>query len=165
MPLAFRLARREMRGGLRGFGIFLACLTIGVAAIAGVGSLAAAIDAGLKGDARIVLGGDVEFNLVNRSASAAQLAALAGGGTVSEAAQLRAMARRSDGESASPVRTVQSPSTNMASTFGNRTVTNRSAHRPARKTRLPMKASLKPPVPMASKYFRMFAGTREAGAV
>jgi putative ABC transport system permease protein len=98
LPLAFRLARREMRGGLRGFGIFLACLTIGVAAIAGVGSLAAAIDAGLKGDARIVLGGDVEFNLVNRSASAAQLAALAGGGTVSEAAQLRAMARRSDGE-------------------------------------------------------------------
>src|SRR5258708_13651190 len=98
LPLAFRLARREMRGGLRGFGIFLACLTSGVAGIAGVGSLAAAIDAGLKGDARIVLGGDVEFNLVNRSASAAQLAALAGGGTVSEAAQLRAMARRADGE-------------------------------------------------------------------
>src|SRR5258708_30359621 len=97
LPLAFRLARGEVRGGVRGFGIFLAGLTIGVAAIAGVGSLAAAIDAGLKGDARIVLGGDVEFNLVNRSASAAQLAALAGGGTVSEAAQLRAMARRSPG--------------------------------------------------------------------
>src|SRR5258708_25518506 len=97
LPLAFRLARREMRGGLRGFGIFLACLTIGVAAIAGVGSLAAAIDAGLKGDARIVLGGDVEFNLVNRSAGAAQRAALSRGGTISEAAQLRAMARRSDG--------------------------------------------------------------------
>jgi len=32
LPLAFRLARREMRGRLRGFGIFLACLTIGVAA-------------------------------------------------------------------------------------------------------------------------------------
>src|SRR5260370_25685243 len=97
-PLAFRLARRGMRGGLRGFGIFLACLTLGVAAIAGVGSLAAAVNAGLNGDARIVLGGDVEFHLVNRPASAAQRAALAGGGTVSEAAQLRAMARRSDGE-------------------------------------------------------------------
>src|SRR6266404_1596981 len=96
--LALRLAGREMRGGLRGFGIFLACLTLGVAAIAGVGSLAAAVNAGLKADARTVLGGDVEFHLVNRPASAAQRAALSGGGTVSEAAQLRAMARRPDGE-------------------------------------------------------------------
>src|SRR3984893_17829226 len=88
LPLAFRLARRELRGGLRGFGIFLACLTLGVAAIAGVGSLAASVEAGLKGDARIVLGGDVEFHLTNRPASEAQLAALGAGGTVSHAAQL-----------------------------------------------------------------------------
>src|SRR5258705_1751712 len=80
LPLAFRLARREMRGGLRGFGIFLACLALGVAAIAGVGSLSAAVDAGLKGDARVVLGGDVEFHLINRAASDAQLAALRQGG-------------------------------------------------------------------------------------
>src|SRR5438477_8958029 len=98
MPLALRLAAREMRGGLRGFGIFLACLALGVAAIAGVGSLAASVEAGLKGDARIVLGGDVEFHLINRPASDAQLAALAAGGIVSHAAQLRAMARRDDGE-------------------------------------------------------------------
>src|SRR5438552_4184789 len=98
LPLAFRLAGREMRGGLRGFGVFLACLTLGVAAITGVGSLAAAVDAGLKADARTVLGGDVEFNLVNRPASADQRAALAAGGTVSETSQLRAMARRPDGE-------------------------------------------------------------------
>jgi putative ABC transport system permease protein len=97
LPLAFRLARREMRGGLRGFGIFLACLTLGVAAIAGVGSLSAAVDAGLKGDARIVLGGDLEFHLINRAASAAQLAALRQGGDLSEADQMRAMARRPDG--------------------------------------------------------------------
>ncbi len=98
LPLAFRLARREMRGGLRGFGIFLACLAIGVAAIAGVGSLAAAVDAGLKGDARIVLGGDVEFHLINRPASAEQIAAFGRGGAVAEIAQMRAMARRADGE-------------------------------------------------------------------
>ncbi|MBV9523154.1 MAG: ABC transporter permease, partial [Alphaproteobacteria bacterium] len=97
MPLAFRLAWREMRGGLRGFGVFLACLTIGVAAIAGVGSLAAAVDAGLKGDSRIVLGGDVELHLVNRAASAAQQAFLAEAGTLSQAAQMRAMARTPDG--------------------------------------------------------------------
>ncbi len=76
LPLALRLARREMRGGLRGFGIFLACLTLGVAAIAGVGSLAAAVNAGLKGDARMVLGGDVEFHFVNREATPVQRAAI-----------------------------------------------------------------------------------------
>src|SRR5471030_2915015 len=98
LPLAFRLARREMRSGLRGFGIFLACLTLGVAAIAGVGSLAAAVDAGLRVDARTVLGADVEFNLVNRSASSAQLASLRQGGDVAEIDQMRAMARRTDGD-------------------------------------------------------------------
>jgi putative ABC transport system permease protein len=97
LPLALRLARREMRGGVRGFGIFLACLTLGVAAIAGVGSLSAAVDAGLKGDARVVLGGDLEFHLINRPASEAQLAALRQGGALSEVEQMRAMARRPDG--------------------------------------------------------------------
>ena len=31
--LAWRLARRELRGGVAGFRVFLACLTLGVAAI------------------------------------------------------------------------------------------------------------------------------------
>src|ERR1051326_818607 len=96
LPLALRLARREMRGGLRGFGFFLACLALGVAAIAGVGSLAAAVEAGLRGDARVVLGGDAEFHLVNRAATPAQRAAIENAGpgaAVSEVAELRSMAR------------------------------------------------------------------------
>ena len=96
--LALRLAGRELRGGLRGFGIFLACLTLGVAAIAGVGSLAASVDAGLNCDARQVLGGDVEFHLVNRPAGPAQRAALEAGGAVSEIIELRSMARAPEGE-------------------------------------------------------------------
>ena len=36
LALAARFARREMRGGLRGFRLFLACLALGVAAIAAV---------------------------------------------------------------------------------------------------------------------------------
>ncbi len=36
--LAARLAHRELRGGARGFRIFIACLALGVAAIAAVGS-------------------------------------------------------------------------------------------------------------------------------
>jgi putative ABC transport system permease protein len=98
LPLAFRFARRELRHGLRGFGIFLACLTLGVAAIAGVGSLAAAVDAGLKADARVVLGGDAEFHLINREATPEQRAAISHGGAVSETAQMRAMARTPDGD-------------------------------------------------------------------
>ena len=39
-----RFARRELRGGLSGFRIFLACLARGVAAIAAVGSVRAAIE-------------------------------------------------------------------------------------------------------------------------
>ena len=36
LSLAFRLALREMRGGLKGFRVFLACLALGVAAVAAV---------------------------------------------------------------------------------------------------------------------------------
>ena len=38
LTIAARLARRELRGGVRGFRIFLACLALGVAAIASIGS-------------------------------------------------------------------------------------------------------------------------------
>lgn len=69
MILALRLARRELRGGLTGFQIFIACLALGVAVIAGVGSLSAALDASLRNDARALLGGDVDFHLFHRPAS------------------------------------------------------------------------------------------------
>lgn len=58
----WRLALRELRGGLRGFRIFLACLILGVTAIAAVGSVASALDAGLEADARSLLGGDLEIS-------------------------------------------------------------------------------------------------------
>jgi putative ABC transport system permease protein len=95
--LAWRLARRELRGGLKGFRIFLASLTLGVAVIAGIGSLAAAVNAGLNGDARATLGGDVEFHLAQRPASNAERGFLAAQGTVSAVTQLRAMAIAPDG--------------------------------------------------------------------
>ena len=47
LPLTLRLALRELRGGLRGFGIFLACIALGVAAIAGVASIARSLTEGL----------------------------------------------------------------------------------------------------------------------
>ncbi|HLI21559.1 MAG TPA: FtsX-like permease family protein [Stellaceae bacterium] len=89
---AWTIARRELRGGLKGFGIFLACLCLGVAVIAGVGSLSAAIDAGLHGDARALLGGDLEFNLAQQPARQDERAFLASQGKVSQVTRLRAMA-------------------------------------------------------------------------
>ncbi len=92
IALAFTLARRELRGGIKGFRIVLACLALGVAAIAGIGSLSRAIEDGLRRDARKLLGGDLAFTLVHRPAGAAELAWLRARGEVSTAADLRAMA-------------------------------------------------------------------------
>lgn len=93
IALAIRFARRELRGGLRGFRVFLACLVIGVAAIAGVGSFAAGITRALQEDARVLLGGDLELSFTHRSATAEQLRALNQVATVSTIAEMRAMAR------------------------------------------------------------------------
>ncbi len=69
LALAARMARREMRGGLKGFRIFLACLLLGVAAIAGVQSLSEALMTGLERNGRSLMGGEVELRLIHRSAT------------------------------------------------------------------------------------------------
>ncbi len=46
MPLVLRLALRELRGGLSGFGVFLACIALGVAAIAGIASVSRSLSDG-----------------------------------------------------------------------------------------------------------------------
>ncbi len=93
LPLAFRLARRELRGGLKGFRIFLVCLMLGVALIAAVGSVADSVRAGLARDAQALLGGDLEFRLIYRPATADERRFLAEAGEVSETREMRAMAR------------------------------------------------------------------------
>jgi putative ABC transport system permease protein len=94
---AFALALREMRAGLKGFYIFLACIALGVATIAGIGSLASAIESGLAREGRTILGGDLAFSLAQREATTAERDFLAAQGDVGEVATLRAMARRIDG--------------------------------------------------------------------
>ncbi|HET7714510.1 MAG TPA: ABC transporter permease, partial [Bauldia sp.] len=97
LPLAFRFALRELRGGLRGFGIFLACILLGVATIAGVGSVARAMTQGLADEGRAILGGDMAVTLLQREATPEERAWLDARGTVSAVATLRAIARRADG--------------------------------------------------------------------
>ena len=62
MRLAWRYALRDLRGGLRGIRVVLACLALGVAAIAAVGSLRAAVDEGLAINGRALLGGDLSID-------------------------------------------------------------------------------------------------------
>lgn len=68
LAVASRFALRELRGGLRGFRVFLACLALGVAAIAAVGTVRAGIEAGLTRDGAALLGGDAEVEFTYRFA-------------------------------------------------------------------------------------------------
>ncbi len=95
--LALRYALRELRSGLRGFYVFIACIALGVMAIAGVGSVAASLSDGLAREGRTLLGGDVAFSLIQREAKPDEIAFLRSRGEVSVAATLRGMARTGDG--------------------------------------------------------------------
>lgn len=91
--LALRFALRELRGGLKGFYIFVACIALGVAAISGVTSVSRALTEGISAEGQSILGGDLSFSLVHREAGAEEVEFLAEQGTVSRIATLRAMAR------------------------------------------------------------------------
>ncbi len=95
LPLHF--AWRELRGGLRGFGVFIACIALGVLAISGVGSVANSLADGLARAGSVILGGDLSFSLVQREANASERAFLGTRGTVSAVATLPTMARTADG--------------------------------------------------------------------
>ncbi len=69
LSLAWVLARREMRGGLKGIGVFLACLALGVAAIAAVGIVRSAIERGLTDQGAVLLGGDAQVEFTYRFAN------------------------------------------------------------------------------------------------
>jgi putative ABC transport system permease protein len=98
--LAWRFALRELRGGLRGFYVFIACIALGVAAIAGIGSLAGSLADGLAREGRTILGGDLAFSLIHRELGPDELGFLSSRGRVSLAGTMRAMARKADGNAA-----------------------------------------------------------------
>jgi putative ABC transport system permease protein len=89
--LALTMAWRELRHGVAGFQIFLACLILGVAAVAAVNSVSEAFLSGLSVKGRELLGGDLEFRLTQREASAAELAWMKRQGQVSMTSEMRGM--------------------------------------------------------------------------
>jgi len=99
---SLRLVRRELRGGPRGFGVFLACLFLGVFAISAVGSFTASARSGLLADAGALLGGDLEVRLVHRELTPEQRDFLERRGEISRVVGMRSMA----GPAASDARTL-----------------------------------------------------------
>lgn len=93
LRMAFVLARREMRSGVRGFGVFLACLALGVGAIAAVGTFSAAVQDGLAADARAILGGDLQLMRTHVELDPGVRDALRAEGAVSRHVRMRTMAR------------------------------------------------------------------------
>ncbi len=106
-PVALRFAARELRQGargLRGFGVFLGCLALGVAAIAGVLSTASSIVTGLRADGREVLGGDLAIRAIYRDLTPAERGDVERvAATLSHFAEMRTMARRPDREAEASV--------------------------------------------------------------
>jgi putative ABC transport system permease protein len=97
--LALRLARRELRGGVRSLWIVLLCLALGVCVIAAVGTLRAAIDSGLAADGRRILGGDLEVESGSQPLPDALRDWLRGrGARVSDVVQMRSMVVAASGE-------------------------------------------------------------------
>jgi putative ABC transport system permease protein len=96
--LPLRFALRELRAGVRGFYVFIACIALGSMAIAGVGSLAASLADGLAREGQVILGGDLAFTLIQREATSHERTFLENHGKTSTIATMRAMARITDGE-------------------------------------------------------------------
>lgn len=101
--LALRLALRELRGGLSGFYIFLACVALGTAAIAAVNSVSSMMTGSIASEGRTILGADLRFEIDNRDVSPAESAFITGLGRISAGANLRTMARKPDGSDQSLV--------------------------------------------------------------
>ncbi|MEP5758356.1 MAG: FtsX-like permease family protein [Litoreibacter sp.] len=69
LRMAATIARRELRGGVNGFWVFLSCLALGVAAIAAINTVRVGIESGLEREGAALLGGDASIALTYRFAN------------------------------------------------------------------------------------------------
>lgn len=93
-----RLSVRELGSGLSGFGVFVACLALGVAVIMAVGALTDALKSGFERQGEILLGGDLALTRPHQRASAEEIRWLRAQGPTSETASMRAVARSPGGQ-------------------------------------------------------------------
>ena len=99
LPVSLRFALRELRAGLKGFWVFMACLILGVTAIAAVGSLTSSIEEGLLSEGQAILGADMEVRMFRGDITDEQRTWLDGQGVMSQSTRMRTMARSDAGES------------------------------------------------------------------
>ncbi|MEM8776712.1 MAG: FtsX-like permease family protein [Pseudomonadota bacterium] len=105
--IAARIAGRELRGGLHGFRIFLACVILGVAAISAIGTVRDSIAQGLVQEGATLLGGDAEIELTYRFADATELAWMEKRAKrISEIADFRSMAVSGEARSLTQIKAV-----------------------------------------------------------
>jgi putative ABC transport system permease protein len=97
--LILHFAFRDLRGGIRGFGIFIACIAIGVAAITTVAAVSRGLTDSLAREGRVILGADAAFVTLQREATPDERQWLDAQGKVTPVAYLRAMVRAADGNS------------------------------------------------------------------
>ncbi len=98
-----RFALRDLRGGLRSYGVFIACLLLGVMALSAVAATSRALREGLAQQGAALVGGDLSFSRAQGTPTGDQRAFLAARGRLSEIVGLRSMARRSDASQATLV--------------------------------------------------------------
>lgn len=98
---AWTIARRDLSARFRGLRLLLACLFLGVGALAAIGTLTGAIEGELKSRGQTILGGDVQVEVWQRGATAAERTELEKFGQVSGGVRLQAMA--SSGETVVPI--------------------------------------------------------------
>ena len=102
---ATRIFARELRGGMSGFKVFVACLSLGVASVAAIGSVRSSIVEGLRQEGAALLGGDAEIQFSYRRADEAELLWMNGNAEqLSEVIDFRSMATVDDGNE--PVRSL-----------------------------------------------------------
>ena len=98
---AWRIARRDLSARFRGLRLLLACLFLGVGAIAAIGTLTGSIERELATRGRAILGGDIEAQVWQRELTLAERRAFAALGTLSQGTRMQAMA--SLGDATAPV--------------------------------------------------------------
>ncbi|MFN5819870.1 MAG: ABC transporter permease, partial [Novosphingobium sp.] len=98
---AWTIARRDLSARFRGLRLLLACLFLGVGALAAIGTLTGAIEGELKSRGQTILGGDVQVEVWQRGATSAERTELEKFGQVSGGVRLQAMA--SSGETVVPI--------------------------------------------------------------
>ena len=93
LPLPLKFALKELKSGISGFKIFIVCIALGVASIAGVSSINNSIRYAVNQDAQKLLGGDIQGRKTYNPITQKEEEVFESYGQVSRQVVMRSMAR------------------------------------------------------------------------